>query len=121
RRNLSHLSPGDPARTRNVDIGLIFQRFKLIGDPTVYENVEYPLTLRGTAVEERHKRVTAALDRVGIGVRAKQRPGPLSGGHQQLVAIARPIAGQPPIVLADEPTRNPDSAPREAALPMLHA
>jgi putative ABC transport system ATP-binding protein len=118
-RNVSQLSPGDRARTRNVDIGLIFQSFNLIGDLTVYENVEYPLTLRGAAAEERQKRVTAALDRVGIAGRAKQRPGHLSGGHQQLVAIARAIAGRPPIVLADEPTGNLDSTAGEAVMQML--
>ena len=113
------LSPGERARTRNVDIGLIFQSFNLIGDLTVYENVEYPLTLRGTGAAEREARVKSALDRVGLSARAKQRPGSLSGGHQQLVAIARAIAGQPPIVLADEPTGNLDSASGEVVMEML--
>jgi putative ABC transport system ATP-binding protein len=118
-RATDRLSPGERARTRNVDIGLIFQSFNLIGDLTVYENVEYPLTLRGATATERRDRVMAALDRVGIAGRAKQRPGSLSGGHQQLVAIARAIAGQPPIVLADEPTGNLDSASGEAVMQML--
>jgi putative ABC transport system ATP-binding protein len=118
-RNVSQLAPAERARTRNVDIGLIFQSFNLIADMTVYENVEYPLTLRGVRTEDRHQRVSAALDRVGIGARAKQRPGHLSGGHQQLVAIARAIAGRPPIVLADEPTGNLDSAAGEAVMKML--
>jgi putative ABC transport system ATP-binding protein len=113
------LAAAERARTRNVDIGLIFQSFNLIADMTVYENVEYPLTLRGVTTEDRHKRVSAALDRVGIGARAKHRPGHLSGGHQQLVAIARAIAGRPPIVLADEPTGNLDSAAGEAVMQML--
>ena len=113
------LSPGERARTRNVDIGLIFQSFNLLGDLSVYENVEYPLTLRGTGAAERDARVKSALDRVGLSARAKQRPGSLSGGHQQLVAIARAIAGQPPIVLADEPTGNLDSASGEAVMEML--
>ena len=113
------LSPGERARTRNVDIGLIFQSFNLLGDLSVYENVEYPLTLRGTGAAEREARVKSALDRVGLTARAKQRPGSLSGGHQQLVAIARAIAGQPPIVLADEPTGNLDSASGEAVMEML--
>ncbi len=118
-RPVDRLSPGERARARNVDIGLIFQSFNLIGDLTVYENVEYPLTIRGASAEERHARVTAALERVGIAARAKQRPASLSGGHQQLVAIARAIAGRPPIVLADEPTGNLDSASGEAVMQML--
>jgi putative ABC transport system ATP-binding protein len=101
-RPVDRLSPAERARTRNVDIGLIFQSFNLIADLTVFENVEYPLTVRGVPAPERRDRVMAALDRVGIAGRAKQRPTQLSGGHQQLVAIARAIAGQPPIVLADE-------------------
>jgi putative ABC transport system ATP-binding protein len=113
------LSPGERAHTRNVDIGLIFQSFNLIGDLTVFENVEYPLTLRGVATNERRDRVMAALDRVGVASRAQQRPGSLSGGHQQLVAVARAIAGRPPIVLADEPTGNLDSVAGEAVMHML--
>jgi putative ABC transport system ATP-binding protein len=113
------LSPGERARTRNVDVGLVFQSFNLIGDMTVYENVEYPLTLRGIDAADRAARVAAALDRVGLASRGKQRPGHLSGGHQQLVAIARAIAGQPPIVLADEPTGNLDSASGDSVMQML--
>jgi putative ABC transport system ATP-binding protein len=118
-RRTDQLAPSERARTRNVDIGLIFQTFNLIGDMSVYENVEYPLTLRGISAADRQARVSAALDRVGLGARAKQRPGQLSGGHQQLVAIARAIAGQPPIVLADEPTGNLDSVSGEAVMRML--
>ena len=118
-RRMDTLSPGEKARIRNVDVGLIFQSFNLIGDMTVYENVEYPLTLRGVDGTERRARVDAALGRVGLGARAKQRPGSLSGGHQQLVAIARAIAGRPPIVLADEPTGNLDSKSGEAVMQML--
>src|SRR3954471_12316567 len=118
-RRVDRLSPGEKARVRNVDVGLIFQSFNLIGDMTVYENVEYPLTLRGVDGAERRARVDAALGRVGLAARAKQRPGSLSGGHQQLVAIARAIAGRPPIVLADEPTGNLDSASGEAVMQML--
>ena len=86
---------------------------------TVYENVEYPLTLRGASPAERRQRVEAALERVGLTARAKQRPGSLSGGHQQLVAIARAFAGRPPILLADEPTGNLDSKSGEAVMQML--
>ena len=118
-RPVEQLSPGERARARNVEIGLIFQSFNLIGDMTVYENVEYPLTLRGVTGAERQDRVHAALERVGITNRAKQRPGSLSGGHQQLVAIARAIAGRPPILLADEPTGNLDSKSGEALMQMM--
>jgi putative ABC transport system ATP-binding protein len=118
-RPVDKLTPGERARTRNVDIGLVFQSFNLIADLSVFENVEYPLTLRGVSVEERKARVMAALGRVGLTGRAKQRPGQLSGGHQQLVAIARAIAGQPPIVLADEPTGNLDSVAGEEVMKML--
>ena len=118
-RATDRLSPSERARTRNVDIGLIFQSFNLIGDMTVYENVEYPLTVRGASAAERRERVEAALERVGLTGRAKQRPGSLSGGHQQLVAIARAFAGRPPILLADEPTGNLDSTSGEAVMQML--
>jgi putative ABC transport system ATP-binding protein len=118
-RRMDQLTAGEKARIRNVDVGLIFQSFNLIGDMTVYENVEYPLTLRGVAAAHRKARVETALERVGLSARAKQRPGALSGGHQQAVAIARAIAGQPPIVLADEPTGNLDSKSGEAVMQML--
>ena len=118
-RAVSHLSPAERARTRSLDIGLIFQSFNLIGDMSVYENVEYPLTLRSASATERRERAHAALERVGLLARAKQRPGQLSGGHQQLVAIARAIAGRPPILLADEPTGNLDSNSGEALMQML--
>jgi putative ABC transport system ATP-binding protein len=123
-RATDRLSPGDKARVRNLDVGLIFQSFNLIGDMTVAENVEYPLTLRGVPAAERRARVDAALDRVGLTARARQRPGSLSGGHQQLVAVARAITGRPAILLADEPTGNLDSKSGEALMQMfgeLHA
>ena len=118
-RRMDTLTPGEKARIRNIDVGLIFQSFNLIGDMSVYENVEYPLTLRGVDSADRRGRVESALERVGLSARAKQRPGSLSGGHQQLVAIARAIAGRPPIVLADEPTGNLDSKSGEAVMQML--
>ena len=118
-RATGELSPSERARTRNVDVGLIFQSFNLIGDMSVYENVEYPLTVRGASAADRRQRVESALERVGLTARAKQRPGSLSGGHQQLVAIARAIAGRPPILLADEPTGNLDSKSGEAVMKML--
>ena len=118
-RRTDQLTPAERARVRSLDVGLIFQSFNLIGDMSVYENVEYPLTLRGKSTQERAERVNAALDRVGMTARGKQRPGQLSGGHQQLVAIARAIAGQPPILLADEPTGNLDSKTGDALMEML--
>ncbi len=118
-RQTDRMTPAERAHARSVEIGLIFQSFNLLGDLTVYENVEYPLTLRGLAPSERKARVMAALQRVGLAARAQQRPSSLSGGHQQLVAIARAVAGQPPLVLADEPTGNLDSASGEAVMDML--
>ena len=113
-------TPADRARARSLEIGLIFQSFNLIGDMSVYENVEYPLTLRGgVTATDREARVKAALERVGMLARARQRPGQLSGGHQQLAAIARAIAGRPPILLADEPTGNLDSKSGDALMQML--
>ena len=123
-RATERLTMGERARVRNLDVGLIFQSFNLIGDLTVYENVEYPLTLRGVAADERKATVDAALERVGLAGRARQRPGSLSGGHQQLVAVARAITGRPAILLADEPTGNLDSKSGEALMQMfaeLHA
>jgi putative ABC transport system ATP-binding protein len=118
-RRTDLFTPADKARARSLEIGLIFQSFNLIADMTVYENVEYPLTLRGASAPERAERANAALERVGMAGRGKQRPSSLSGGHQQLVAIARAIAGQPPILLADEPTGNLDSKSGEALMEML--
>ena len=118
-RPVDALPPAEKARLRNIEIGLIFQSFNLIADMTVYENVEYPLSLRNASPSDRKARAEAALDRVGLMNRAKQRPGQLSGGHQQLVAIARAIAGRPPILLADEPTGNLDSKSGDALMNML--
>jgi putative ABC transport system ATP-binding protein len=118
-RRVDELAPAEKARIRNLDIGLVFQSFNLIGDMTVYENVEYPLTLRNASPTDRASRTEAALARVGLSARGRQRPGHLSGGHQQLVAVARAIAGRPPILLADEPTGNLDSTSGEALMTML--
>jgi putative ABC transport system ATP-binding protein len=118
-RPVDRMTPAERARARSLDIGLIFQSFNLIGDMTVYENVEYPLTLRGASPAERRATVEAALERVGIANRAKQRPSSLSGGHQQLVAVARAIAGRPAVLLADEPTGNLDSKAGEALMQIL--
>jgi putative ABC transport system ATP-binding protein len=118
-RATDRLAPAEKARVRNLDVGLVFQSFNLIADMTVFENVEYPLTLRGVPPAERKARVDAALDRVGLTARARQRPGSLSGGHQQLVAVARAITGRPAILLADEPTGNLDSKSGEALMQIL--
>ena len=103
------LSPSDRAHVRNRHIGFIFQSFNLIGDLTVFENVELPLTYRGMPPQERRRRVEQALNRVGMSHRARHMPGQLSGGQQQRVAVARAVAGDPLILLADEPTGNLDS------------
>jgi putative ABC transport system ATP-binding protein len=103
------LDLGQRARIRNREIGFIFQSFNLIGDLTVFENVELPLTYRGMKSSERSTRVKEALERVGMAHRAKHLPSQLSGGQQQRVAVARAIVGQPSIMLADEPTGNLDS------------
>ena len=113
------MTPAERARARSLDIGLIFQSFNLIGDMTVYENVEYPLTLRGKTAADRKATVEAALARVGMTGRSKMRPSSLSGGHQQLVAVARAIAGRPAVLLADEPTGNLDSKAGESLMQML--
>jgi len=107
------------ARVRNREIGFIFQAFNLIGDLTVYENVELPLTYRSMPSAERKTRVRESLERVGMAHRMKHYPSQLSGGQQQRVAVARALAGQPSILLADEPTGNLDSANGEQVMELL--
>ena len=118
-RPVADLPPSERARVRNREIGFIFQSFNLIGDLSVFENVELPLTYRGMASSERRQRVTAALERVGMAHRAKHLPSQLSGGQQQRVAVARAVAGEPIILLADEPTGNLDSKSGEAVMDLL--
>jgi putative ABC transport system ATP-binding protein len=113
------LSLSERARIRNREIGFIFQSFNLIGDLSVYENVELPLTYRGMNSAERKKRVNAALEKVGMAHRAKHLPSQLSGGQQQRVAVARAVVGDPLILLADEPTGNLDSTNGEAVMDLL--
>jgi len=113
------LGAAERARVRNRQIGFIFQAFNLIGDLTVYENVELPLTYRGLSSAERKQRVQQALERVGMSHRIKHYPAQLSGGQQQRVAVARAVAGDPAILLADEPTGNLDSANGEAVMELL--
>ncbi len=116
---VSGLKLSERARIRNREIGFIFQAFNLIGDLTVYENVELPLTYRGMPSSERKKRVQEALDKVGMSHRMKHYPSQLSGGQQQRVAVARALSGDPAILLADEPTGNLDSANGEAVMDLL--
>src|SRR5437773_4232095 len=116
---VQELSMSERARVRNREIGFIFQAFNLIGDLTVYENVELPLTYRGMLSSERKKRVIGSLEKVGMAHRMKHYPSQLSGGQQQRVAVARALGGQPSILLADEPTGNLDSKNGEAVIELL--
>jgi putative ABC transport system ATP-binding protein len=118
-RPVQGLKLSERARIRNREIGFIFQAFNLIGDLTVYENVELPLTYRNMPARERKMHVTEALERVGMSHRMKHYPSQLSGGQQQRVAVARALVGQPAILLADEPTGNLDSANGEAVMELL--
>jgi putative ABC transport system ATP-binding protein len=128
---VANLSLADRTRVRNREIGFIFQNFNLIGDLTVFENVELPLTYRGMSSGERRQRVQEALEKVGMAHRMKHYPSQLSGGQQQRVAVARALVGKPAILLADEPTGNLDlladeptgnldSANGEAVIALLH-
>jgi putative ABC transport system ATP-binding protein len=116
---VSGLSASQRAWVRNRQIGFIFQSFNLIGDLTVFENVELPLTYRGLPAAERKRRVDNALERVGMAHRRKHLPGQLSGGQQQRVAVARAVAGDPLLLLADEPTGNLDSKNGQAVMELL--
>ena len=118
-RSVADLPLSERARVRNREIGFIFQSFNLIGDLTVYENVELPLTYRGMKSAERKERVMAALEKVGMSHRAKHLPSQLSGGQQQRVAVARAVCGSPSILLADEPTGNLDSKNGEAVMELM--
>ncbi len=116
---VANLKLAERARIRNREIGFIFQSFNLIGDLTVFENVELPLVYRGLPGGERRTRVLEVLEEVGMSHRAKHLPSQLSGGQQQRVAVARALAGRPSILLADEPTGNLDSTNGEAVMDLL--
>jgi len=116
---VDHMKLSHRARVRNREIGFIFQAFNLIGDLTVYENVELPLTYRNMPSAERKKLAKDALERVGMSHRIKHYPSQLSGGQQQRVAVARALAGRPSILLADEPTGNLDSVNGEQVMSLL--
>ena len=116
---VTDLTAAERAKVRNRQIGFIFQSFNLIGDLTVYENVELPLVYRGMPSAERKERVAQALERVAMAHRTKHYPSQLSGGQQQRVAVARALVGKPAILLADEPTGNLDSQNGEAVMGLL--
>jgi putative ABC transport system ATP-binding protein len=118
-KKVQNMKLSDRARVRNREIGFIFQAFNLIGDLTVYENVELPLTYRNMPSSERKQLVREALERVGMSHRMKHYPSQLSGGQQQRVAVARALAGKPSILLADEPTGNLDSANGDSVMGLL--
>ena len=118
-KSVADLPAPERARIRNREVGFVFQSFNLIGDLTIYENVELPLTYRGVKASERRERVREALERVGMAHRERHLPSQLSGGQQQRIAVARAVAGDPLIVLADEPTGNLDSAHGEAVMELL--
>ena len=119
-RPVGDLSPAQRARVRSQQIGFIFQSFNLIGDLSVYDNVELPLTYQGVPTRERREKVESALERVQMSHRAKHMPSQLSGGQQQRVAVARAVVGDPLILLADEPTGNLDSANGEQVMDLMH-
>jgi putative ABC transport system ATP-binding protein len=116
---VANLNYAQRAKVRNREIGFIFQSFNLIGDLTVWENVELPLTYRGLTKDERRERVDEALAKVGMTARARHYPSQLSGGQQQRVAVARALGGRPSILLADEPTGNLDSKNGDAVMELL--
>lgn len=118
-KSVVNLDHSERARIRNREVGFIFQSFNLIGDLTVYENVELPLTYRGMNSSQRKQRVGEALEKVGMSHRMSHYPSQLSGGQQQRVAVARALAGKPSILLADEPTGNLDSKNGEAVMELL--
>lgn len=118
-RSVAQLNHAERARIRNLEVGFVFQSFNLIGDLTVFENVELPLMYRGMLASERKQQVEAALKKVGVEHRARHYPSQLSGGQQQRVAVARALAGRRSILLADEPTGNLDSKNGEAVMALL--
>src|SRR6185312_1763979 len=118
-QDVSRLTDNQRSGIRSEKIGFIFQGFNLIPDLNVYHNVEAPLYYRRMSGPERHRRITAALDRVGLSTRTKHIPAQLSGGQQQRVAIARAICGDPRVILADEPTGNLDTTMSEQIMELL--
>ena len=117
--DVSHLSDDELSDIRNQEIGFIFQGFNLVANLTAQENVELPLIYRGVSKKERHHLAVVALEKVGLSHRMDHRPSQMSGGQQQRVAIARAIAQAPPVILADEPTGNLDSASSQEIITIL--
>lgn len=117
--DVADLDEADLAEIRNRRIGFVFQQFNLLPALTAWRNVELPLFYAGVAPAERKRRAIAALERVGLGDRVDHRPGELSGGQQQRVAVARALAGEPAMILADEPTGNLDSTSTADVLDLL--
>ncbi|MEL6367339.1 MAG: ABC transporter ATP-binding protein [Pseudomonadota bacterium] len=107
------------SKTRNEKIGFIFQGFNLIPDLNIFDNVDVPLRYRGWPGKERRERIDEALDLVGLSARKQHLPSQLSGGQQQRVAIARALAGNPKLLLADEPTGNLDSLMARQVMELL--
>ncbi|HET7674671.1 MAG TPA: ABC transporter ATP-binding protein [Gammaproteobacteria bacterium] len=120
-KDVSHLNDDQRSRIRNERIGFIFQGFNLIPDLNVYENVDVPLRYRSMKAPERDRRIREALETVGLASRMKHVPAQLSGGQQQRVAIARALAGEPRVLLADEPTGNLDSLMARQVLDLLES
>ncbi len=119
-RDVSRLSDREQSRYRNEKIGFVFQSFNLIPDLDVYDNVDVPLRYRGLSGGERKRRIESAIERVGLAARLHHLPSQLSGGQQQRVAIARALAGEPRLILADEPTGNLDSSTAHEIMQLLH-
>ena len=120
-QDVSRLTDNERSRIRNERIGFIFQGFNLIPDLNIYDNVDAPLHYRRMPAAERHKRITAALERVGLTSRMKHLPSQLSGGQQQRAAIARAICGSPRVILADEPTGNLDTTMSDQIMDLLQS
>jgi len=119
-RDVSRLSDREQSRIRNEKIGFVFQSFNLIPDLDVFDNVDVPLRYRGLSSGERKRRIETAIERVGLAARLRHLPSQLSGGQQQRVAIARALAGEPRLILADEPTGNLDSSTAAEIMNLLH-
>ena len=120
-RDVAEIEERELARIRNQEIGFVFQSFNLLARMNALKNVMQPLIYRGLPLHKRRERATAALERVGLADRATHLPNQLSGGQRQRVAIARALAGEPSLLLADEPTRNLDSASTEQVLALFDA
>ena len=118
-RDVSTLTDDEQSDIRNREIGFIFQGFNLISNLTAQENVELPLIYRGVPKRERERLAVESLKIVGLSHRMDHKPNEMSGGQQQRVAIARAIAAKPPVILADEPTGNLDSASSNEILQIL--